>query len=432
MKKTAWRAVKTLYSLCAGLTTAILLALNLRLYAPGSAAYGPEKLGRDIVPQLRFIGAALREGAGEQMQGLFPEGYFFSHALYGLAWVDVGMRVAPETPLHAQALKESGWALARLDSPAGRAAFSPRLTPPYGVFYVGWSSWLRGGRLMLAAPAARSPDEVARFQSDCAALAQAFDQSATPFLTAYPGQAWPVDSVIAVAALRLHDKLFPAQHTATIERWLAAAQARVDPATGLLPHRVNPLNGEPLEGARGSSQSVIARFLLEIDPVWGRSQYDLFRQHLIRPFLGAPGVLEYPAGVTGRGDVDSGPLIAGFSASATVVGLGAAQVHGDREVGDALIRAAEAVGLPLRWDGAKRYAFGALPVGDAFLVWAKNARPWVADWQAAELPAVIHPWWRLPFNGIALLLILGLWSPCAIGRLWRGNSKFTGGSPAVG
>lgn len=412
MKKTAWRAVKMLYSLCAGLATAILLLLNMRLHIPGSASYGPEKLGRDVAPHLRFIGAALRAGAGEQMQEMFPEGYFFAHVLYGLAWVDVGLRVSLGTSLHTQALEESGWALARLDSPLGRAPFSSNLTPPYGVFYVGWSSWLRGGRLMLVAPDARALDEVARFQSDCAALAQAFDHSVTPFLTAYHGQAWPVDSVVAIAALRLHDKLFPAQHTAVIERWLAAAQERLDPVTGLLPHRVDPLSGEPLEGARGSSQSVIARFLLEIDPAWGRSQYDLFRQHFIRPFLGAPGVLEYPAGVTGRGDVDSGPLLYGFSASATVVGLGAAQVHGDREVADALIRAAEAVGLPLRWGGAKCYAFGLLPVGDAFLVWAKNARPWVASPQTAEFPAVIHSWWRLPIHATALLLILGLWSPC--------------------
>ncbi|HNT73544.1 MAG TPA: glycosyl hydrolase family 18 protein [Anaerolineae bacterium] len=426
MKSPGWNVVGILYRLFAALATAILLVLNLRLHVPGSASYGPESLGRDIVPQLRFIGAALRAGAGEQMQGLFPEGYFFAHVLYGLAWVDVGLRVSPEAPLYAQALEESEWALARLDSPKGRAPFSPRLAPPYGVFYVGWSNWLRGGRLMLVAPAARPPDEVARFQSDCAALAQAFDQSDSPFLTAYPGQAWPVDSVVAVAALRLHDKLFPAQYTATIERWLTAAQERLDPTTGLLPHRVNPLNGEPLEGARGSSQSIIARFLLEIDPVWGRSQYDVFRQHFIRPFLGASGVLEYPVGVTGQGDVDSGPLVAGFSASATVVGLGAAQVHGDREVADALIRAAEAVGLPFRWAGAKRYAFGLLPVGDAFLVWAKNARPWVASPSVAEFPAVIHPWWRLPIHATALLLILGLWSPCYLASWLRKRRNLAG------
>jgi hypothetical protein len=42
------------------------------------------------------------------MQEPFPEGYFFSYALYGLTWVDVGMRDgAPRD----RALAEARWAL---------------------------------------------------------------------------------------------------------------------------------------------------------------------------------------------------------------------------------------------------------------------------------------------------------------------------------
>ncbi|MBN2004498.1 MAG: hypothetical protein JXA21_14175 [Anaerolineae bacterium] len=405
------RLLLRLYQAIAAVITIILLVLNLRLYAPGSAAYGPGTLGRDVVPQLRFLGKSLRAGSGEQMQGLFPEGYFFSHALYGLSWVEVGLRTPAGSDLHTQALEESAWALEQLDSKAGRASFSATLDPPYGVFYVGWSNWLRGGRLMLQTPETRDPAEVARFQSDCEALAAAFDQSATPFLNAYHSQAWPVDSVVAVATLRLHDALFPARFSNTLDRWMTAAQERLDPGTGLLPHRVDPRSGQPLEGARGSSQSIIARFLVEAYPDWGRSQYLLFRQQFLRPFLGAPGVLEYPESVNGRGDVDSGPLVAGFSASATVVTLGGAQVQGDREVGDALLRASEAVGLPLRWGGAKRYALGIMPVGDAFLVWAKSSSPWVASWEPANAPQIVNRGWRLPLHGAALLITLLVWLP---------------------
>lgn len=408
-----------LFHLCqiiAAVITVILLALNLRLYAPGSAAYGPDALGKDVVPQLHFLAQSLRAGSGEQMQGLFPEGFFFSHVLYGLSWVEVGLRVQPGSELHAQALAESAWALERLDAKAGRAAFSAALDPPFGVFYVGWDNWLRGGRLMLQAPEERDSAEVARFQSDCAALAAAFDQSDTPFLSAYHGQAWPVDSVVAAATLRLHDSLFPPRFSDTLDRWLDAAQEPLDPGTGLLPHRVDPRSGQPLEGARGSSQSIIARFLVEVDPDWGRSQYLLFRQQFVRPFLGAPGVREYPAGASGSGDVDSGPLVMGFSASATVVTLGAAQTQGDREVGDTLLRAAEAVGLPLRWDGAKRYAFGLMPVGDAFLVWAKTSSPWVASWEPAGAPQIVNQGWRLPLHIVALLIVLMAWLPAYLLR----------------
>lgn len=412
--------VKWIYRTTVTAIAAVLLLLNLRLYHPGSAAYGPDVLGPDVLAQLRHLRAALDAGAGDDMQTLFPEGYFFTHVLYGLSWVEAGRRAEDGSSLRAEALREARWAWTRLDSSRGRAPFSAQLDPPYGVFYLGWRSWLLGGILSLQAPEQRNPLETQIFQADCATLAAAFDASETPFLTAYPGQAWPVDSVVAVAALRLHDALFEPRFAATIDRWLALAQERLDPQTGLLPHRVNARTGQPVETARGSSQSLIARFLPEVDPAWGRAQYALFRTQFITPFLGVPGAREYPPGLSGPGDVDLGPLVFGFSASATVVTLAAAQVHGDAEVADALIPASEAIGLPLEWAGHKRYAFGALPVGEAFLVWAKTSSPWLAPaTNNAGLPSLVQPLWRWPFHLTAFGIVLILALPELLWRLAR-------------
>src|SRR5262249_4200240 len=91
------------------LLTLALLLLNLRLYVPSAADYGPNHIGADVVPQLRFIGAALRQGSGQQMQAFFPEGFFFSHVLYGLAWAELGMRLPATDALHTQALAEARW-----------------------------------------------------------------------------------------------------------------------------------------------------------------------------------------------------------------------------------------------------------------------------------------------------------------------------------
>ena len=392
------------------LISVMLLVVNARLYSPGSAAYGPDQLGEDIIPQLNFIGAALREGGGERMQGLFPEGFFFSHILYGLAWVEVGLRVPQGSSTHGQAIQQASWALARLDTTEGRAPFRSTLDPPYGVFYVGWTNWLRGAVLMLLPEERRPSAEIDRFETDSMALALAFDRSPSPFLPAYPGQAWPVDSVVAMASLRLHDAILPPRFSETVERWVGGAQRRLDPTTGLLPHRSDPLTGEPLEGARGSSQSLIARFLREVDPAWGRTQYAFFRREFVRSFLGIPGVREYSAGRSGSGDVDSGPLFAGFSPSASVVMIAAAQVNGDRELADAFIDVSEALGLPVRWGNTKRYALGILPVGDAFLVWAKTSRPWVAEWTPAVLPRVVPPSWRVWLHAVTLVVVAGMWA----------------------
>src|SRR4030095_1190082 len=153
----------------------------------------------------------------------------------------------------------------------------------------------------------------------------------------------------------------------TIARWLALARTMFDPNTSLLPHRVDWQTGKMLEGARGSSQSVMARFLCEIDPGCGRQQYERLRLYFGATLHRAVGMREYPHGIEGEGDMDSGPLALGLSASASVVTLGAALVHGDYALAIPLVNTIETVGLPLSWSGTKRYAFGTLPVGDAFL-----------------------------------------------------------------
>ncbi|GLY94293.1 hypothetical protein [Actinoplanes sp. NBRC 103695] len=117
--------------------------------------------------------------------------------LYGLTEVDLGLGEPPSE--RADELDAARWALAALDSAEGRAPFDEGLTPAYGVFYRGWTNWLRGG----------------------------------------------------VLALRLHDKLFTPRYAATAGRWLSAAQQRLDPQTGLLPHRADVVTGAPLEVARG-------------------------------------------------------------------------------------------------------------------------------------------------------------------------------------
>jgi hypothetical protein len=243
-----------------------------------------------------------------------------------------------------------------------------------------------------------------------------------------------VDSTVAVASLRLHDTLLPAQPGATAQpgaaaqpgattrfgattrRWLDGVRQRLDPATGLMPHRVDAQTGAPADSARATSQSIIERFLVEIDPDFAHAQYLRFRdQYLTWPLRLGPAVREYPHGVDGPADVDSGPLPLGVSLSATVVTIGAAQVQGDAPLAAALANYGELLGAPIDTPWTKRYAFGLLPIGDAFLVWSKTARPWVARPPAAP-PTRTAWWWRVPL--VSLLVVLGVapWLPAAVRR----------------
>lgn len=350
------------------------------------------------VKQLRFLKGAIEGGADHDAQGMFPEGYFFLNALYGLAWVQVGQT---EPDRADEALQEARWALTRLESPDGTAPFAAELRPAYGIFHAGWTNQLRGGVLSLQRD--RDPAEVSRYEQATAEIAAAFAASGTPFLQAYPGQAWPVDSVVAVATLRQHDELLRPRYAATVERWLDQAGQHLD--QGLLPHQVDA-QGNGIDGPRATSQSVINHFLAKVDQDFGREQYKRFRDRFVTHPLGlGPAVREYPRGTDGAGDVDSGPLVLGVSLSATVVTLGAARVQHDHELAAALHHEGELVGVPLNGLKTKRYAFGVLPVADAFLIWSQTARP-----VAPEPTGDTGWWWRLPWLALlALPLLGGLW-----------------------
>ncbi|MFI7061940.1 hypothetical protein ACIBL3_13220 [Kribbella sp. NPDC050124] len=345
-----------------------------------------------VVKQLAFLRAEIEGGADHAAQQQFPEGYFFLNALYGLTWVQVGLADPAQS---VDATTEARWALDRLESPNGTAVFDASLRPKYGVFHAGWTNYLRGGLIALKHADAAEIDEFTRASVE---LATAFRTAKTPFLPAYPGQAWPVDSTVAIASLRAYDALVAPRFGSTTDRWVAAVKTELDPATGLLPHQVEP----ETVGARATSQSMIQRFLVEIDPAFARAQYEIFRDK----FVAGLGVREYPKGVAGPGDVDSGPLILGISLSATVVTMGAARVAHD-PFADRLAREGDLLGVPISGPTTKRYALGQVPIGDAFLAWSLSARPLVGSDQP-ELRGN-SGWWRVPW----LLLI---WLPALI--LW--------------
>jgi hypothetical protein len=390
--------------------TLIAVLCNARLYLPAGHVYDAERLRKEVVPQLRFIRGALDRGAAEDMQFLFPEGYFFSYALYGLTWVDVGLRQAPGSERHEMALREARWALTFLEGQKGYRIFPADLNPPRGAFYQGWKGWLEGGILKLQDPATWSPEEVAKFQATCELLAASYKEGERPFPSSYHNGTWPLDGIVGVAALCLHDKLFPPKYTALTRRWVETAKRDGTAANGLLVHRVPPPEGAFIQ-PRGISTAVVTRFAYEIDPVWGLEMYKTFRRDYFARPLGIPGMREYPRGVHGLSDVDSGPLILGLSGSASTTTIAAAQLYGDAELAQTLLNSAESAGFPIGFLGKKRYVFGLVPVADGFIAWSKAAQPWVSPPVSGPQPFddIVPWWWRWPLHATLIPIALAWW-----------------------
>lgn len=380
-----------------------VLFFNVRLYVQSPLTRDQDTIPPQLRAQLAANRAALEAGAPGQMQELFPEGYYFSYLFHGLASVELAMRDPSYTE---QAIEEASWCLEKLDSPEGRAPFPAGLPPGHGMFYSAWKCSLRGG--IVVVQQGKNAEQLEAWRNECDAIAAALKASTTPFLPSYEGLAWPCDTVPAIHALCAYDRVTKeARYEALVGRWLEAANKRLDPETGLLPHMTFVIDGQPAEVARATSQVIMLRLLPDIDVEFAREQYEIFRERYLTTFLGAPCALEYPSGVAGEGDVDSGPLIFGRSLSATVFTMGVAQVYGDQELADAIAQCGEVIGLPWTADGQKNYVGGLLPIGDIMVAYAQVARPWFAG--QAHYPATAHSVsaaWRLPIHAVSLLVFV--------------------------
>jgi hypothetical protein len=345
-----------------------LCLTNWRLYhSPGIRVIDGVAMNDDALCQLRYLRDAMENNAANKMQHLYPEGYVFFNALYGLSWCNLAGSLQHRSDLYVEAHAEVQRAFNNVNSQQGRVIFDHTLPLPYGAFYNGWLTYLLGKKLGMELPEKRDAAEVKLFKTQCAKIARAIGVQRYP--ESYYGSAWPADVVVCVAALAQHDRLYTSTYRPHINAWWRGVNQNLDPR-GFIPHSADPGTGKPIEHARGSSQSLMQVFLPEIIP--GDHGFDAYCRVFLGSRLGLPGIREYPKGKDGTGDIDSGPVILGMGGAATIVGMRAMRAHHRHSNSIALRNTVEALALPLKINGRKKYLFGKLPIADVFITWAQG------------------------------------------------------------
>lgn len=400
-------AIKVFISLILILLLSVVLYINNAMYyTPSFQVKEGDTINMDVLCQLRYLKKEMDNGAADDMQRLYPEGFIFMHALYGLAWRDFASKLTPSSALYTEAHQAISKSCA-VRSPQAQAIFDENLMLPHGAFYTGWSSYLLGKKLSLEKASERNAEEVKYFQQQCSLISEALASYRSPYLESYYQAAWPADVMVCAASLRLHDKLFAPQYSRTLSTWIDKVKKTLGPE-GLIPHSVDPVTGQPREHARGSSQSLTLIFLHDIDPDFGKQQFDVYKNYFADERLGLPGIREYPNGVAGAGDIDSGPVVLQIGAAASIVGMRTLYTYHEPSTAYGIQCSIEAFGFSVCHGDEKKYIFGILPMADAFITWAETAMPFDIDSKNTLDRSRFHIYSLVLFIIVIVLLIV-LW-----------------------
>jgi hypothetical protein len=200
----------------------------------------------------------------------------------------------------------------------------------------------------------------------------------SPVLSAesYPDECWTFCNAVALAAIRMTDRLDGTDHTEFLARWVRVAKEKlVHPATGMLVSSYR-LDGTPLDGPEGSSIWMSIHALSLVDEGFAQDQYRRARKELGRTVAGFGFSREWPPGFKGLMDVDSGLVVPFLEASPGASGLalvGAATFE-DLDYLRALHASLDFAAFPRERDGELSYC-ASNQVGDAVLLYSTVLGP---------------------------------------------------------
>ena len=199
-----------------------------------------------------------------------------------------------------------------------------------------------------------------------AALKTRIAASPSRLIETYPGETYPVDVAAAVAAIGVHDQLtHDPTGKAFVHTWTRyLSEHYVDQSSGYLAQNVS---GGEVGTPRGSGTSLAAYFLGFVDEATSRRLYNALRRNSARTALGFATIREFPVGVSGTGDIDSGPVLFGASVSATGFTLSSAKRFRDRTLFTHLYNTASLFGVAFPSGHGTGHAIGG-PLGDAILL----------------------------------------------------------------
>lgn len=382
----------------------VIIYSNYNLYyAPELQKHDGVFIDQDLIKQINYLKKSLVNGVADEMQKQYPEGFFFSHLIYGLTWCELAVNLPVESKLKKKALEEAIFSLNRLESDNCKKNFYKDLPLTYGSFYFNWTNYLRAKILQISDNFSTIDKIVSDFNSNCDTLSKKISCSDSPFFESYPNRSWPADILPGITSLSIHDKLFSPKYDLVIKFWFGKVKIRQNHGENIFPHSVNS-KGIRIQNARGSSLGLILILLKEISEIDTDSIYSSYERVYKSGFLDLPMIREYEGVGSATGDIDSGPVVFGYGSVATIIGAGVFKRYGNIDLYMRLNQTIECLGFPYKNSETKKYLFGKIPMADFFIAWVKSLK--TLEYNTISMDP--DKYWRLPFHIVSLIIVSSL------------------------
>jgi hypothetical protein len=367
---------------------------------------------------LRSIRQRLEAGNDVRMQRVFPEGQLFCHSFYGFTLVSIALANPGDAGFQREAITELERIIPIVESLGNRPPYSmsAQLTPRGGVILASHLNRLRAGYALLGG---KSEAIIAAYHRDSQILHDAYLKSPTGNLESYPGSIWPVDNLMALDSLRIHDSLYGTEYSDACAQWASWMKEHVDATTGMMPSQIS-LKGQIIDGPRGCALSWSLAVLPSVDPDMARQQYDRYREWIVAG-AGLAGYRERPVGDTVRADADSGPVIAGVGMGASGLGVAAAKANNDPESLTGLLRLLVLGTFPSYSPPAftRSHFAGQVLLVDAIALWGETLTPWNMPVPLRIASGLGSGFWKIGLPLTVLVLVITAFWERSTWRMYR-------------
>jgi|GEM_PF-1387940 len=306
---------------------------------------------RSINNQIDYLDKIMSEGYDDQLQLRFPEGKIFSNAIFSLAVIEFCNEHECDST-YSEIVDRN---IDRMLSQKAMDNFDAEINPKNGIFYNGWTNLVlkkyQNSRLFNLSHQKDFTNEHREILNQRIMKSQ---KDSLRILDSYLDLNWPADNIIGILSI---------DNDSIQQKWINVLFQTTQHPSALIHHA-----GADPSGIRGSSQSMITFGLSEINYSGIKAYHSKFQEIFVDEYLGIQMVKENADG-SGNQDVDSGPVIFGYGASATVMNIKAQQNLNNKSAKRtwALMNT---ISAPINLFGQKYYLFQKEPMFDIFMLWA--------------------------------------------------------------